>query len=334
MPASVDLPGPIVCFGEALMRLDTPGFERFVQASGFQASFTGGEANVAVSAALWGLSSRMVSKVPAHDLGDACINYYRRYGVDTQYMARGGDRLGIFFVENGRSQRGPRVIYDRVASSFRTVTAEDFDWDLILESASWFHFSGTAPALGPAVQSQLLTALKACRDRRIVVSFDVGYRSALWTIEDAKRGYAPLMEYVDVLIGSEQDATTFFGITSTGEQNHRDFAQAFGLQVVAYSDREVSQTGLHRYAAQVLIGEELVKTPVYEIDVVDRIGTGDAFTAGLIRGQLLNHTPQETTAFAMAAAVLKHSIPGDFALLSVAEIEHFAQGGSLAKVRR
>lgn len=316
------------------MRLDTPGFERFVQANSFQASFTGGEANVAVSAALWELSSRMVSKVPAHDLGDACINYYRQYGVDTRYMARGGDRLGIFFVENGKSQRGPRVIYDRVASSFRSLTADDFDWNQILEGASWFHFSGTAPAVGQAVQTQLLAALKTCRDRGVVVSFDVGYRSALWTVEEARRGYAPLMEYVDVLIGSEQDATTFFGITSTGEQNQRDFAREFGLQVVAYSDREVSQTGLHRYSAKVLIGEELVQTPVYEIDVVDRIGTGDAFTAGIIRGQLLKHSPQETTAFAMAAAVLKHSIPGDFALLSVAEIEHFAQGGSLAKVRR
>lgn len=326
--------GSVVCFGEALMRLDTPGHQRFVQADCFQASYTGGEPNVAVALALWGLPSRLVSKVPAHDLGDACRNYYRQYGVDTRYLARGGDRLGIFFVENGRSQRGPRVIYDRTGSSFRTVTPDDFNWPQILSDAGWFHFSGTAPALGPAVREALDTALQHCREQQIPVSFDCSYRSALWSLDAAQAAFLPLMDYVDVYVGSEHDARQFFGITTTGAQNQRDLRDRFQFRAVAYTERDVSPTGIHRYSGSILIGDERVESAVYEIDAVDRIGTGDALTAGLIRGLLLQQSPQTVTDFAFAAAVLKHSIPGDFALLSLEEIEQFASGGSLAKVRR
>ncbi|MDX1967767.1 MAG: sugar kinase [Planctomycetaceae bacterium] len=334
MTGSAAAIGPIVCFGEALMRLDAPGFQRFVQADSFQASFTGGESNVAVAAALWGLTSRMVSKVPAHDLGDACVNYYRRYGVDTRFMARGGDRLGIFFVENGRSQRGPRVIYDRSGSSFRQISPADFAWDQILDGASWFHFSGTAPALGEPVRNALRTALRECRERRIPVSFDCSYRSALWSVAEAAVAFQPLMEFVDVYLGSEQDARQFFGITTSGEQNQRDLRNLFGFRCVAYTTRDVTATGINHYSASILVGDELVTTPVFEIDVVDRIGAGDALTAGVIRGLLLQESPEVLTAFAMAAAVLKHSVPGDFALLGIDEIRQFAAGGSLAKVRR
>ncbi len=334
MTGSAATIGPMVCFGEALMRLDAPGFQRFVQADSFQASFTGGESNVAVAAALWGLPSRLVSKVPAHDLGDACINYYRRYGVDTRFMARGGDRLGIFFVENGRSQRGPRVIYDRAGSSFRNVLPADFDWKQILDGASWFHFSGTAPALGEPVRDVLRIALNECRQRQIPVSFDCSYRSALWSVAEAAAAFRPLMEFVNVYLGSEQDARQFFGVTTTGEQNQRDLQNQFGFRCVAYTTRNVTATGINQYAASILVGDELVTTPVFEIDVVDRIGAGDALTAGVIRGLLLQQTASELTSFAMAAAVLKHSIPGDFALLSLDEIQQFASGGSLAKVRR
>ena len=334
MASSLAAVGPVVCFGEALMRLDTPGFQRFVQADSFGASFTGGEPNVAVALSLWGLPSRIVSKVPAHDLGDACINYYRQYGVDTGSIARGGDRLGIFFVENGRSQRGPRVIYDRLGSSFREVEEGDFDWAKILDGASWFHFSGTAPALGDRVRSALRRGLAECRSRNIPVSFDCSYRSALWGVEEARDVFRSLMDEVDVYIGSEQDARTFFGVTSTGEQNQRDLQRLYGFRSVIYTEREVSPAGLHRYSATVLVGDEYLASDEFEIDVVDRIGTGDALTAGVIRGLLLGQSPRELTAFAMAAAVLKHSIPGDFALLSCSEVELLAAGGSLAKVRR
>lgn len=329
-----EAPGSVVCFGEALMRLDTPGFERFVQAASFGATFTGGEPNVAIALSQWGMASRIVSKVPAHDLGQACINFYRRYGVDTSFIARGGERLGIFFVENGRSQRGPRVIYDRTGSAFREVTAADFDWNQILDGASWFHFSGTAPALGPAVREQLVTGLRACRERNIPVSFDCSYRSALWSLLEAGEVFRPLMEYVSVYVGSEQDARQFFGVTTSGDQNQRDLQAKFGFQAVIYTDRAVSETGIHTYSSSILMQGELVKPPTAQIDAVDRIGTGDALTAGVIRGILLQHSPTQTAAFAMAAAVLKHSIPGDYALLSVEEIDQFAGGGSLAKVRR
>ena len=326
--------GPAVCFGEALMRLDTPGFQRFVQADSLGVSYTGGEPNVAVALSQWGIESRLISKVPAHDIGDACINYYRRYGVDTGFMARGGDRLGIFFVENGRSQRGPRVIYDRIGSSFRHVQPEDFDWSTILAGASWFHFSGTAPALGPQVRTVLTQGLEHCRTHGIPVSFDCSYRSALWSIEEATAVFRPLMDFVDVYLGSEQDARQFFGVTTTGEQNQRDLRKALNLQTVVYTERQVSATGIHRYSASLLHVDTLVRTPEFEIDVVDRIGTGDALTAGVIRGCLLNQSPREMLDFAMSAAVLKHSIPGDFALLSLEEVQQFAQGQSLAKVRR
>ncbi len=327
-------PGVTVCFGEALMRLDTPDYQRFVQAHEFLASFTGGEANVAVALSNWGLPSRMVSKVPAHDLGDACRNYYRRYGVDTQFLARGGERIGIFFVENGKSQRGPRVIYDRAGSSFRDVNPEDFDWSTILQDAGWFHFSGTAPALGDKVQAALRSALLACRELRIPVSFDCSYRSALWSIEAATAAYRPLMEFVDVYVGSEHDARQFFGITSSGDRNQRDLCEQYGFRCVAYTTRDVSPTGIHTYSGSILLGDEIVHSPKFEIDAVDRIGTGDALTAGLIRGLLLQQSLQDLTAFAFAAAVLKHSIPGDFALLGLDEVQQFAAGGSLAKVRR
>jgi 2-dehydro-3-deoxygluconokinase len=327
-------PKTVVCFGEALMRLDAPGFERFVQANHFAASYTGGEPNVAIALATWGLPSRIVSKVPPHELGDACVNHYRRYGVDTRYIARGGERLGIFFVENGRSQRGPRVIYDRLGSSFRAAAPADFDWSAILSDAGWFHFSGTAPALGSGVRAILNVALEACRARAIPVSFDSSYRSALWSLEAAGEVFRELLPRVDVFFGSEQDARQFFGVTTTGEQNQRELAARYDLRAVVYSDRTVGETGIHRYGGSVLSDGTLVNTPTFEIDVVDRIGTGDALAAGVIRGLMLGQSPEEFTAFAMAAAVLKHSIPGDLALLSREEIDIFAAGGSLAKVRR
>ncbi|OYW18635.1 MAG: hypothetical protein B7Z55_10260, partial [Planctomycetales bacterium 12-60-4] len=189
-------------------------------------------------------------------------------------------------------------------------------------------------ALGEPVRAALRLALGECRRRQIPVSFDCSYRSALWSMSDAAEGFRPLMEFVDVYLGSEQDARQFFGVSSSGERNQRDLQNLFGFRCVAYTNRDVTATGINRYSASLLVGPELVNTPVFEIDVVDRIGTGDALTAGVIRGLLLGQSADELTAFAMAAAVLKHSVPGDFALLSLNEIQQFASGGSLAKVRR
>lgn len=337
------------------MRLGAPGSERFLQAHSLGLSFAGGEANVAVALAHWGLTSRLVSKVPAHDLGTACLQAYRQHGVDTSFVARGGSRLGIFFVENGTTQRGPQVIYDRARSSFTEVSPNDFDWPRILEAANWFHFTGTAPALGPQVNAALREALEHCRQHGITVSFDVSYRNALWSIEAAGETFRELLQFVDVLIGSEQDARRFFGVDpsndskstpETREASLRALQAKHGFQAILFSDRTVNDIGYHFFAASLLMcelpsiqaGEErqpvVVHTPTVEIIPVDRIGTGDALAAGFIRGLLLGHTPQATLDFALAAAVLKHTIPGDFTLASVAEINHLASGQSLTRIRR
>jgi 2-dehydro-3-deoxygluconokinase len=337
------------------MRLDAPGSGRFLQAHSLGLSFAGGEANVAVALAHWGLTSCLVSKVPAHDLGTACLQSYRKHGVDTSFVARGGSRLGIFFVENGTTQRGPQVIYDRAGSSFTQVSPNDFDWPRILEGANWFHFTGTAPALGTQVNAALREALEHCRQHGITVSFDVSYRSALWSVEEAGETFRKLLPFVDVLIGSEQDARQFFGVDlsndskstpETREASLRSLQAKYGFRAILFSDRTVSDIGHHFFAASLLMGEPslvqdggkqhpvVVHTPSVEIIPVDRIGTGDALAAGLIRGLLLGHSPQATLDFALAAAVLKHTIPGDFALASVAEINHFASGQPLTRIRR
>ncbi len=348
-PFEVPLTGPVVCFGEALLRLDTPGNKRFLQADQFLASYAGGEANVAVALSYWGLPARLVSKVPAHELGAACLKAYQAYGVDTSHVIRGGKRLGIFFVENSTSLRGPQVLYDRAGSSFAESKPEEYHWPDLLEGARWFHFTGTVPAVGPETKAALLEALTLCRQRGIVVSFDVGYRSALWSVEEAGKVFRELIPWVDVLIGSEQDATQFFEVPASTaghstpesrEQSLRALADRTSLKAILYSHRTVNDLGVHRYCASLLarsnsqVSAMVVHTANQELMPIDRIGTGDALAAGLIRGLLLGHAPREVLDFAFAAALVKHSIEGDFALVNVPEIQRLATGGSLTQVRR
>ncbi|MDZ4686880.1 MAG: sugar kinase, partial [Planctomycetaceae bacterium] len=287
-----------------------------------------------VALSQWGQPAAIVSKVPAHELGQACVNQFRRYGVDTQHVRRGGDRLGLFFVETGASQRGTKVIYDRLHSSFRTLDPAEFDWPTILDGAAWFHFSGTAPALGDNVRRSLTDALAAAKSRRIPVSFDCSYRSTLWSIDEARRVLPPLLESVDVYFGSESDLTTFFDVTKTGRDGIAAFRQRYGIDTVAFTERTVTETGVNRYWGLLARGDEIVESRAYDIDVVDRIGAGDAFAAGVIRGLLRSDPLASTVEFATAAAVLKHSIPGDFALVGVAEVEALVAGAATARVQR
>lgn len=325
---------PVVTFGELLLRLDAPDRKRIVQADSLAVSFTGGEANVAVALAQWGLPARIVSRVPDHELGRACVNHFRRYGADVSEVLRGGERLGILFVEPGASQRGSKVIYDRMQTSFRTLQPGDLDWEGILDDAGWLHFTGTAPAVGEGVREVLREGLTAARRKGVPISFDCSFPSSLWSVDEAAQVFPPLMEFVDLFVGSERDAVQFFGIDETGPESLAALRDRYGLQSVAYTQRAVSPTGTHRYSATVLEGDELCRGPEYEIDVVDRIGTGDAFAAGLIRGRLLGHPLSGTVRFATAAAVLAHSIPGDFALLSAEEVERLADGTDVGHVRR
>uniref|UniRef100_A0A7C2K304 Sugar kinase n=1 Tax=Schlesneria paludicola TaxID=360056 RepID=A0A7C2K304_9PLAN len=325
---------PVVCFGELLLRLDAPRQERLLQAATLVPTFTGGEANVAVALSQWGQPAAVASKVPAHELGQACINQLRRYGVDTQHVHRGGDRLGILFVETGASQRGSKVIYDRLHTSFRTLDAAEFDWPAILSNAAWFHFSGTAPALGENVRQTLTAALTQAKSQGVPVSFDCSFRSTLWSVEEARRVLPPLLEFVDVYFGSESDLATFFDITATGREGLEAFQRRYGLDVVAFTERTVTDTGVNRYWGLLARDNEVAESRAYDINVVDRIGAGDAFAAGVIRGLLRNDPLAEIVEFATAAAVLKHTIPGDFALVSLAEVKALAAGTAPGRVQR
>ncbi len=315
----------VVTFGELLLRLDSIDRERLVQAHDFRVSYTGGEANVAVALSSWGIQAAIVSRVPSHDIGQACINHFRRYGVDTTHVVRGGERLGILFVETGAHQRSPLVIYDRQRSAFCSLTSEECDWDAIFHEANWLHFTGTAPAVGGAVRETLFDALRQAKTRGLRVSFDCSYRRALWSVKEAADLLPALLEYVDVFIGSESDARQFLGISQEGEEGLRQLRDQYHLTHVAYTNRTVHPDGTHSYDGLVYDGKQLGRSPVYRLMIVDRIGAGDAFAAGVIRGVMSGHDMQKTTRFATAAAVLAHSIPGDFALVSPEEVERLAR---------
>lgn len=324
----------VLCFGELLLRLDAPPPKRLVQAATLIPTFTGGEANVAVALSHWDIPAAVISKVPAHEIGQACVNQFRHYGVNINHVHRGGERLGILFVETGASQRGSKVIYDRLHTSFRTLDPAEFDWPAILSDAAWFHFSGTAPAIGDNVRGALLNALSQAKALNIPVSFDCSYRSTLWPLDEARRVLPPLLEFVDVYFGSESDLTTFFDIGEPGRAGIAAFQQRYNIETVAFTERVVTDTGVNRYHGLLAKGADVVESRVYDIDVVDRIGAGDAFAAGVIRGLLHEDPLLVIVEFATAAAVLKHSIPGDFALLNAAEVESLVAGAATGRVQR
>jgi 2-dehydro-3-deoxygluconokinase len=318
----------VVVFGELLLRLDPPISERIVQADTFKARYTGAEANVAVSLANFGVPALVVSKVPEHEIGQACVNYLRRYGVNTDHIARGGERLGVLYVETGFSQRPSKVIYDRGASSIREVRPGEFDWLRILEGTRWFHFSGTAPALGSSVRSVVEEALGAARQLGVTTRCDSNYRSKLWPPEEAGRVLGGLLGRVDVVICGLEDAAKLFGIAAPAAlaadaKACAEFAatrlrERFTCRHVAMTLRSGATASFNRYGG-LLCGEEGCSfSREYEIQIVDRVGAGDAFTAGLI----------------YQMACLKHTIPGDFNLVTVEEIERLIAGGDAGRVRR
>ena len=325
----------VVAFGELLLRLDAKGHERFVQADGFAARYTGGEANAAVSLAQWGVETLAVSKVPDHEIGQACINYLRRYGVNTDRVLRGGQRLGVIYVETGASQRPGKVIYDRAGSSFSQVHPREFDWDSILAGAEWLHFTGTAPALGPGALGALKAGLRAARRAGVTVSLDCNYRSTLWSVEQARAVLPGLMKHVDVFIGTRYDAELLFGVSGdSASASAAAMRQQFGLRAVAYTLRQGDSASVNRLAGLLCDANGCWTSRQYEMHVVDRIGGGDAFTAGVIYGLLSGWKGQETVEFAAAAACLKHSVPGDFGLVSLAEVRELTATGQAGRVRR
>jgi 2-dehydro-3-deoxygluconokinase len=338
----------VVAFGELMLRLNPRGNGRIVQADEFEVRYTGAEANVAVMLAGLGIRASCVSRVPATEIGQACVNYLRRFGVETDHIARGGERLGLFYMEAGASQRASKVIYDRDHTALREAVPEDFDWDAILADADWFHFSGTAPALGDGVRTILREALEAARRKGVRVSCDLNYRAKLWSSAEAGRVMGSLMPFVDVLIGNEEDAEKVFGITSKGsdvvrgdlvvtsyKQVATQLARTFDLRHVATTLRTSVSASINVWAGMLFDGTAHVMSRSYEINpVVDRVGGGDSFSAGLIYGLLRGMAPQECVEFAAAASCLKHSIPGDFNLVSLNEIETLLAGDGSGRVQR
>ena len=337
----------VVTFGELMVRLQPYNYERFVQADHLQFSFGGGEANVAVSLANYGLDSVYVTKLPAHAIGQAAVNSLRRYGVDTSMIVRGGDRVGIYYNEKGASQRPSVCIYDRAHSAISEATTADFDWDRIFDGADWFHFTGITPALGPNVVEICEAACKAARARGAKISCDLNYRGKLWTREQAREAMTGLCRYVDVCISNEEDAKDVFGIeaeatdVTAGELNRegyksvaRQLMDAFGFEKVAITLRESRSAFDNDWSAMLFDGENCCFSKRYHLHIVDRIGGGDSFGAGLIYALLNGYDTQSAVEFAVAASALKHSVEGDYNMVTVAEVQKLAGGDGSGRVQR
>ena len=337
----------VVTFGEIMLRLAPEGYLRFTQADKFGVVYGGGEANVSVSLANYGLDSAFVTKLPAHEIGQSAINALRRYGVDTSMIVRGGDRVGIYFNEKGASQRPSKVIYDRAGSSIAMAKSEDFDWAKIFEGADWFHFTGITPALGQNVADICLEACKAAKAAGVKISCDLNFRKKLWTREQAQKTMTELCKYVDVCISNEEDAHDVFGIDAEntdiagGKLNHegyksvaRQLAEKFGFEKVAITLRSSISANDNDWAALLYDGKEYCFSKSYHMHIFDRVGGGDSFGGGLIYSCLMGYSTQDAVEFAVAASCLKHSIEGDFNAVSVAEVKALAGGNGTGRIQR
>ncbi len=337
----------VVTFGEIMLRLQTYDYQRMIQATGLEAKFGGGEANVAVSLANYGHDAYFVTKLPDNPVGAWCLSELRKYDVKTDYIAKGGERVGIYFVEKGASQRASTVTYDRAHSSISTAETADFDWEKIFDGAEWFHFTGITPALSDAAAERCLEACKAAKKLGLTVSCDLNFRKKLWTSEKANQVMSGLMEYVDVAIANEEDAEKVFGIKAkatditSGElsdEGYRDvakqLAEKFGFSHVAITLRESISASVNNWSALLYDGKEYYKSKKYTINIVDRVGGGDSFGGGLIYALLEKYPMQDVIEYAVAASCLKHTIEGDFNLVSVKEVKSLMEGDGSGRVQR
>jgi len=338
-----------VTFGEIMLRLSPPGFERFFQSPVLQATFGGGEANVAVSLAHFGLESHYVTRVPANPIGDAAVRALRAEGVLTDYVQRGGSRLGIYFAETGASQRASAVVYDRAGASMSTVKPGEIPWDRVLAGARWFHVTGITPALGPSVAEATREAIDAARSAGAQVSLDLNYRGKLWGTDRAQEVMRPLASKVDVIIANEEDIQSCLGLDVHGADvtagrletaAYRDVAarvvREFGVKRVAITLRESYSASRNGWSAVLYDGatDMFWEAPRYDVTIVDRIGGGDSFASGLIFGLASGRAPEVALRFAVAASALKQTIPGDFNRVSVAEVDRLALGDQSGRVQR
>lgn len=337
----------VVTFGELMLRLAPNGYYRFFQDDQLQATFGGGEANVAVSLANYGMDASFVTKLPTHAIGQAAVNSLRKYGVDTSKIVRGGDRVGIYFLEKGASQRGSVCIYDRAHSAIQEATTADFDWNKIFEGVDWFHFTGITPALGENLVEICREACKAAKAHGVKISCDLNYRGKLWTRDQARAAMTDLCQYVDVCISNEEDAKDVFGIEAEntdiygGKLNKEGYksvakqlADKFGFEKVAITLRTSISASDNDWAAMLYDGENYCFSKEYHLHIVDRVGGGDSFGGGLIYALLSGKNTQDAVEFAVAASALKHSIEGDYNLVTVSEVEKLAGGDGSGRVQR
>ncbi|MBS5145988.1 MAG: sugar kinase [Butyricicoccus pullicaecorum] len=337
----------VVTFGELMLRLAPNGYYRFFQDDQLQATFGGGEANVAVSLANYGIDTAFVTKLPTHAIGQAAVNSLRKYGVDTSNIVRGGDRVGIYFLEKGASQRGSVCIYDRAHSAIQQAQPSDFDWDTIFADADWFHFTGITPALGENLVDICREACKKAKEHGVKISCDLNYRGKLWSREEARKAMTDLCQYVDVCISNEEDAKDVFGIEAEntdiygGKLNKEGYksvakqlADRFGFEKVAITLRTSISANDNDWAAMLYDGENYCFSKEYHLHIVDRVGGGDSFGGGLIYALLSGKETQTAVEFAVAASALKHSIEGDYNLVSVSEVEKLAGGDGSGRVQR
>ncbi len=339
----------VVCFGEIMLRLSPPGFERLFQSPQLQATFGGGEANVAVSLSQFGHESHYVTRLPANPIGDAAVRALRAEDVRVDHIQRGGDRVGVYFAEAGASQRASVVVYDRAQSAIAAMKPGTVRWPEVFSGASWFHCTGITPALSPAAAECTAEAIQAARQAGLTVSFDLNFRRKLWTEAQAQAAVRPLMRHVDVVIANEEDLQAVLGIevehadVTTGALDAGAYRRAaervareFGTSRVAVTLRESTSASDNGWSAVLYdaASTSFLQSQRYTVRLVDRIGGGDSFAAGLIHGFLSGRDLEATLRFAVAASALKQTIPGDFNRVSVAEVERLVAGDGSGRVQR
>ncbi len=339
--------GKVITFGEIMLRLMPEDGHRLLQNEHLEATFGGGEANVAVSLANYGMDAAFVTVLPQNPVGQAAINALRYFGVDTSRILRQGDRVGVYYVEKGQAQRPSTVLYDRKHSSIAEAARSDLDWDAIFDGASWFHFTGITPALSPALRGACLDACQTAKRLGITVSCDLNYRKNLWSTAEAYETMTKLMPYVDVCIANEEDAEKVLGIKASdtdvdsGKLSYEGYKAVaseimarYGCEKAAITLRTSISANDNKWAAMLCCGGACYFSRSYDIHIWDRVGGGDSFGGGLIYAIGRGYAPQDAIEFAVAASCLKHSIQGDFNRVTVAEVEALMRGGGSGRVQR
>lgn len=339
----------VLSFGEILLRLGSPGYTKLFQRDNLETSFCGGEANVAVSLAILGLDSTFITKLPANDVGRAAVNSLRYFGVDTSRIVYGDGRMGLYYLEKGASQRPSKVIYDRAYSAIALAQNKDFDWKKIFESIDWFHWTGINPALSDNVAGICMEACKKAKEKGITISCDLNYRKNLWTTEKAQQVMKQLLPYVDVCIANEEDAEKVLGIKTDssrveeGMLNRKEYetvakkiCETYGCKYVAVTLRESYSASRNGWSAMLYNGitQKAFFSREYDIQLVDRVGGGDSFTAGIIYGLVTKKVDDDVIEFATAASCLKQTIEGDYNRTTVEDVENLLNSGGNGRIVR